>query len=544
VPLKRSRVYTPARLKRSRDNLREVLERRGYRDAGVEILHVDENDRSGNVDVSLKVTEGSKFMVGSVKIQVQTPPGIRDGEFSGWETQTNAVYSVEWAQDFRQAVQRSWFHRAFPDTTADLTVTTNSVITSTTRVDVVAHVATGPKVFLSDVKFEGARKSNPHMLEHRIRLKSDEPLDRIAVERGRVRLTRLGIFDSVGVRYDLVSTNRREVVYLVDEGKRFDVSVLAGWGSYELLRGGLEFEAFNLWGRAHHASLRLTQSFKASSADFLYGMPELLGEDLDVFLTAHGLVREEVSFRREEYGGGAGIRKRLRGISTDVSLRYEYKVLNAANADPDISVEGLPTANVGGVIAELQHDRRDNPLYPRRGYKVFSRFEIGAEPLGGNANYERFETASALHVPLYDGAWLNLGANHGVVLSAGAREEDLPFNRRFFPGGENSIRGYQEGEASPRDDKGKVVGAESFVLGNVEFEQALTKSFSLVLFVDALGFAKEIKDYPASTGLVSAGGGLRWKTIVGPVRLEYGHNLNPREGDPSGTVHFSLGFPF
>jgi outer membrane protein assembly factor BamA len=348
----------------------------------------------------------------------------------------------------------------------------------------------------------------------------------------------------VGVRYDVVSTNRRDVVYRSDEGKRFDVSALVGWGSYEMLRGGVEFEAFNVLGRAHHARLRLTQSFKSSSVDFIYGMPELLGEDLDVFFTGEGLLREEVSFRREEYGGGFGVRKRLREISTDISLRYQYEVLHAADADPDISEQGLPSADVGSVIGELQHDRRDNPLYPRKGYKVFSRFEIGAEPLGGDANYQRFEVASAWHVPLYDGAWLNLGLSHGVVLSSGAREEDLPFNRRFFPGGESSIRGYQEGEASPLDEQGEEVGAESFVLGNVEFEQALTRAFSFVAFVDALGFARDVENYPASTGLVSVGGGIRWKTIVGPVRLEYGHNLNPREGDPSGTVHFSLGFPF
>jgi outer membrane protein insertion porin family len=544
LPLKRSRVYTPANLKSGRNNLQEVLERRGYRDVRVEILDVNENHRTGRVDVRLKVTEGSKFMVSAVKTEIQMPPEVRDTNVFGSQAATNAVYSLAWVQDFRQAVQRFWFRQGFPDTTVDFTVTTNSIITSTTRLDVVASVVTGPKVLLNDLKFEGVEKSNLGVLESRVRLQSEKPLNRIAVEAGRVRLTRLGIFDSVAVRYDVVSTNRRDVVYLVDEGKRLDVSVLLGWGSYEMLRGGLEFEAFNVLGRAHHARLRLIQSFKASSADFIYSMPELLGEDFDVFLTANGLLREEVSFRREEYGGGAGIRRQFRGISTDVNLRYEYKVLNAADADPDISVQGLPSANVGSVIGELQHDRRDNPLYPRRGYKVFSRFEIGAEPLGGDANYERFEVATAWHVPLYDGGWLNLGLSHGVVLSAGAREEDLPFNRRFFPGGENSIRGYQEGEASPRDDEGEFVGAESFVLGNLEFEQALTRSFSFVAFVDILGFARELSNYPASTGLVSAGGGIRWKTIIGPVRLEYGHNLNPREDDPSGTVHFSLGFPF
>jgi outer membrane protein insertion porin family len=130
------------------------------------------------------------------------------------------------------------------------------------------------------------------------------------------------------------------------------------------------------------------------------------------------------------------------------------------------------------------------------------------------------------------------------VLTLGARAEDLPFDRRFFPGGENSIRGYQEGEASPRDFNGQLIGAETYILGNVEFEQALTRAFSLVLFSDSIGFARDLSDYPANETLYSAGGGLRWKTIVGPIRLEYGHNLNPRPGDPSGTIHFSMGFPF
>ena len=543
VPLKRSRIYTPGSLKRSRSNLQDVLERRGYRDARVEVLDLNENHQTGDVDLTVKVSEGHNFIVGSVKAAAPRP-GTDGDEALESRMNTNAVYSSAWVQNFRQSIQRLWYRRGFPDAAVELTVSTNSVITSTTRVDVVASVIPGPKVFLNDVKFEGVEKSNPAVLEKRVKLEPDKPLDRMRVEAGRVRLTRLGVFDSVGVRYDVVSTNRRDVVYFVDEGKRLDISVLAGWGSYEMLRGGLELEAFNVLGRAHHARLRLTQSFKASSADFIYGMPELLGEDLDVFFTAEGLLREEVSFRREEYGGGFGVRKRLRGISTDISLRYQYEVLHAADADQDISQQGLPSANVGSVIGELQHDRRDNPLYPRKGYKVFSRFEIGAEPLGGDANYQRFETASALHIPLYDGAWLNLGLSHGVVLSPGASEEDLPFNRRFFPGGENSIRGYQEGEASPRDDEGEEVGAESFVLGNVEFEQALTRSFTFVAFVDALGFARDVENYPATTGLVSVGGGIRWKTIVGPVRLEYGHNLNPREGDPSGTLHFSLGFPF
>jgi outer membrane protein insertion porin family len=539
VPLQGQRIYTPEKLKGSLRDLQETLQRKGFRDAAVDAASVSQDPRKGRVDVTIRIVEGSRYFIRSITKDVATPTNVVTSTVA-----TNAIYSAAWVQDFKQSLQQSYYQQGFPDAAANIRTTNETIMGDMTELEVVARVSRGPAVTLNDVRFEGARKSNEDFLAGRINLREGEPLDRLKVERARVRLSRLGVFDSVGVRYDLASTNSRDVVYLLDEGKQFDVSLLAGWGSYELLRGGVQTEAFNLFGRAHHARLRLAQSFKASSVNFVYTMPELLGENLNVFLTAHALRREEVSFIREEYGGGAGLQKRLSGISSDASLRYEYEVLNAAEADVEVPLEGVRSANVGAVIGELQHDRRDNPLYPRKGYKVFSRFEIGADYFGGDANYQRFETASALHIPLHEGGWLHLGVSHGVVLSAGARAEDLPFNRRFFPGGESSIRGYQEGEASPRDAEGKFVGAETFVLGNLEIEQALTRAFSFIAFVDGLGFARNVSDYPASTGLVSVGGGLRWKTIVGPIRIEYGHNINPREDDPSGTIHFSLGFPF
>ena len=50
--------------------------------------------------------------------------------------------------------------------------------------------------------------------------------------------------------------------------------------------------------------------------------------------------------------------------------------------------------------------------------------------------------------------------------------------------------------------------------------------------------------YPIDEYLYTAGLGVRYQTLIGPVRLEYGRNLNPRPNDPSGTLHLSLGFPF
>jgi outer membrane translocation and assembly module TamA len=78
----------------------------------------------------------------------------------------------------------------------------------------------------------------------------------------------------------------------------------------------------------------------------------------------------------------------------------------------------------------------------------------------------------------------------------------------------------------------------------VEFEQALARKWSAVLFVDGVGTATQLRYYPLDATLYAAGAGLRFQTLIGPIRGEYGRNLKPRADDPSGTWLLSIGFPF
>jgi outer membrane translocation and assembly module TamA len=88
------------------------------------------------------------------------------------------------------------------------------------------------------------------------------------------------------------------------------------------------------------------------------------------------------------------------------------------------------------------------------------------------------------------------------------------------------------------------IGAKAYLLGNLELEQAITPNWSVVAFGDAIGIAAALREYPFDEILYAAGLGIRYQTLIGPVRLEYGRNINPRPGDPSGTLHFSIGYPF
>jgi outer membrane protein insertion porin family len=541
---RRSRIYTPERLRRGISSLLDLLDQHGYQDAKAEASQVIADERTGAVRVRITVQQGRQYLVRSVQEEF-----LYEGATQ--PAQARTVYpdrplSRLWQQDFILNLKTNQYHHGYPDATVAISTLASKPEDSRVQVDLLASVKSGPRVWIGAVDFKGEVKTSRGLLARRVRVKRGELLDRIQVEEGRARLAKLGIFDTVDLSYRPENEHLRDVLYEVKEGKTRSLSLLFGWGSYELLRGGVELDEKNIWGLAHTARLRAIQSFKATSGDFTYTIPELVGRDIDLFFNGTGLRREEPTFTRLEYGGGAGLHKYFQPAATDVSARYSYQILSALdfNSVQGVSSAGLTNPAVGSIILDLKHDRLDNPLYPRRGYKVFTTVETGTQYLGGDANYERVEVLPSWHHPLGGGRYLSLAVSHGVNVSFGSPANNLPFNKRFFPGGDNSIRGYQESQASPRNAQGQIVGAETYVLGTVQVEQALTPKWSVIVFSDSLGFAESIAHYPFDTGLFSVGGGIWWRTLIGPVRLEYGYNLNPRPGDPVGTLLFSLGFPF
>lgn len=543
VPLKVNRAYSPERLKRSVANLSEVMDRMGYQDAKVEVGKLDQDNHTGDVSVRIDVTQGAKFIVRSVRQEVF----FHDTNEPPTDVRTNRLhhtFSTWWQQDYTQSLKTNYYSLGYPGTTVALKIERREPAGTNVLLDLLARIETGPRVRLGDVTFRGEKHTRESMLASRVPLQTGQWLNRLDAEQGQYRLARLGVFDTVELNYETVSSNLWDVRYDLKEGKRLEISPLFGFGSYDLLRAGVEVDRYNLWGLAHSDQLKLVQSFKSSSVDYAYTIPQVFGKDVDVFATANYLRRQEISFLRVEYGGGLGGRKYLRDIATDLSLRYNYGLLQATDVNTNLATEGALSPTVGEFILDVRHDRRDNPLDPRHGYQLLANVEVASSDFGGNANFQRGELAGSYHITLNDSEWIHLGLRHGLVNTIGVVSNNLPFTRRFFPGGEDSVRGYQEGEAAPRNEKSQVVGAETYTLGNFEFEQGLTPKWSIVGFVDAVEFAEHIQNYPGNQDLISVGGGIRWHTIIGPVRVEYGHNLNPRKDDPQGTLQFSLGFPF
>jgi len=94
--------------------------------------------------------------------------------------------------------------------------------------------------------------------------------------------------------------------------------------------------------------------------------------------------------------------------------------------------------------------------------------------------------------------------------------EQLPSSVRFFAGGAQSVRGYAYQSLGPVDDAGQVIGARHLMTGSVELEHSLNGKWGIALFYDG-GNAIDNLAEKLERG---AGAGLRWKSPVGPVRID------------------------
>jgi outer membrane protein assembly factor BamA len=401
-------------------------------------------------------------------------------------------------------------------------------------------------VRIGQITLAGDRHTRAATIRRRIRLRENDLFDPIQLENARYRIARLGIFDEVTLATAPDDTPVRDITITVKEAPRHQASLLLGWGSYEELRAGLELRSHNLIGIADQTRLQLVQSMKSTSGELNLVLPEHLIRSVSTALRLYGLHRQEVSFDREEYGAAITFRRPFARSRYDASIGYSCEYLLNKNSTTETYTGQDDRALAASIKLSISRDRRDNPLLPRRGWHWHLQSEIASKTLGGDANYQKYRLTASYHTTWRRIRWLHAGLDLGHIAPiAGVTSAALPLNKLHFPGGQNSIRGYPEGKAAPyAPDGASYLGANTYALLNLELEQALTENWTALLFYDLLADKANLSAAPRYERLHSLGLGLRYRTLLGPLRIEYGRNLNPRPRDPKGTLHLSIGFPF
>jgi outer membrane protein insertion porin family len=221
----------------------------------------------------------------------------------------------------------------------------------------------------------------------------------------------------------------------------------------------------------------------------------------------------------------------------------EVKISNLADdASPELSKE-IGSNLISSLTLDMAYDTRDNVYVPTRGFIINGSIQDAGGIFFGDKNFIKGTGTLAYYHSFFDKIVIELKARGGIASSYG-RTDEVPIYERFFAGGANTIRGYKERRVGPRDPgASQPIGGDAIGLFNAEATFPIyEKIIKGAVFYDLGNVWANTKDFLIGGGYKSGTGvGLRIKTPIGPVKLDYGIPLAKNYDDSkNGEFYFSM----
>jgi outer membrane protein insertion porin family len=470
------------------------------------------------------------------------------------------VFSYDGIKEDMANIQGIYFDRGYIFAKVQETV---SIDSQTGRVDVSYSIVENEIGFVNKIKIRGNIKTKDIVIRRELRIYPGERFDGEKLRRSKQRLENLGFFEEVS--YDTEDTdipNRKDLIVDVKEAKTGTFSFGGGYSTVDEFIGFVEIEQRNFdWKNFPYFTgdgqdLKLRASFGTLSDSYILSFTEPWFLDYPVSF-GFDLYRErheresDVGYGYDEKRTGGDLRlgkeltEYLRG---DLTYRYDTIEISGVREDATQDLKKEEGKNsISSMEFSLTQDKRDNRFLPTTGYLLTGSVQVAGGPFSGDKDFLKFFGRGSKYFPLWLNSVLELRLRLGIADAYGD-SEDVPIYERFFAGGAYTIRGYEERKIGPYDRITKdPLGGNSLLIGNIEYTYPLFDFLRTAVFFDSGNVWEKTSDLGSGGFKSSFGFGLRLKTPLGPISLDYGIPLNKEPGEDkksNGRFHFSVGYGF
>lgn len=446
----------------------------------------------------------------------------------------------------------------------------------------------GPQILIGHVLIRGNVRTKISTIDRAVGLKAGMPLTMSELVSAQLRLSELGLFRKVQVApLDAGELNRRDVLVTVEEAPVNTIGYGGGLEGTQVLRpnpqtgipeqvieisprGFFEVGRRNLWGKDRSVDLFVRGAVRstdqvtttgsstavASSTGFheyrvlaTYREPRFMELPVDVVVSGalDQAIRSTFDFSRQQmYVEGS----HRFGRKLSVAGRYALgrtRLFNETIAPADqLVVDRLfPRVRLSTVSASAIFSTRDDAFDPTRGVLLSLDTTLAPRALGSEVGFIRGSWQSFVYkrVPWLPSTVFAGGARLGLAfgfplstVDANGQpiviDQELPASERFFAGGDTSVRGFaldQLGSSSVIDQNGVSNGGNGLVIFNAELRFPLWRARSLggAVFIDTGNVFAKVSEIDLADLRSGTGFGLRWKSPVGPLRLDFAWKLHP-----------------
>ena len=532
---------------------------KGFLDARVK-SKVDYADDGDEMYVTIVVDEGKEYLVGEMSIagELAFP---EDEVFFRTKVRAGDPFDLGKIREDVENVRTLYYDKGYMNADIDLSQKYNS---STDRMDLVYQITAHDVVYVGMVNVIGNLSTKDKVIRREMRLYPGEKYDGEKLKKSKERIYNLGYFEDV--YFDTAPTSREDVMDLnvsVKETKTGEFSLGGGYSSVDAFIGFVQlrqrnFDIMNFptfTGSGQDLTLRAelgsnrTNYLVSWTDPWIFDYPYLFG--FDVYRTEQQR-SEDTGYGYDETrtGGSLRVGKELTD-ELDTGLVYNLEEVKISDID-DEATEALRREEGSNFISRVtwnvKYDVRDNKFSPTKGFIAGTALENAGGFIGGDKDFYKFFGYLNYYHSVIKNVVLELKGSGGIVQNYG-KSDEVPIYERFFAGGARTIRGYEERGVGPRDrGTNTALGGEAILIGNAEVTFPVFKNLVKGAVFFDIGNVweeaqlKNLTDAKDDSGFKSGAGiGVRVKTPIGPVKLDWGYPLTDNyEDKKEGQFYFSV----
>jgi outer membrane protein insertion porin family len=562
---------------------------RGFPDAKVTAFDATLNKTQDAIRISITVNEGQPQRVDRVALEGfdVVPPREMRILRRQLPLQPGAIADRAQITATQTMATRALQDRGYPLAL----VSTEETREADKRVSLTLRASPGAMARYGTVTVAGNMSVGDDVITRTLAVKPGNRFSLATIQLSQRRLYDLGLFQLATVKPETeqVVDGVVPVNVTVAEAKHRQIRLGAGYGSEEKVRGEAQWKHVNFLGGARTFNVESKWSSLDRGVRTSFTQPYLFSPKVSLTFSGQGWFSDEPAFQLNTSGGRSTITYELtqknavtgRGGNSTVSVsfigeREDYTVTEAALNDlsfrPQLIAMGLDPRSgdphhglLGAIAFDYRRTTTTNVLDARSGYTLSAHTERAGGWIPGDFEYQEFTLEARHYLTIGRLGVLASRARIGTIDGAGADELctnpdpsptatpcPVPFFKRYFLGGSNSLRGWGRFEVSELSGTGLPIGGHSMLEMSTEVRAPLFGKITGVLFVDAGSVELRAWDIAFRDMRYDVGPGIRYITPIGPIRVDFGYQLNPIEGllvdgTPEARrwrVHFSLGQAF
>jgi outer membrane protein insertion porin family len=498
-----------------------------------EITH----DREGII-VKIPISEGKQFRVGGVAIAGDELATPRTALLTKLQIKKKDFYD-------RDAIMKDidYLTQVSNDegyANADVAPRTEPQ-EKTQTVDVTYVVTKRKPVYFNRINITGNTKTRDKVIRRELFVVEGDLYSRTNLKNSYMALNKLRYFEEIDFQAEKgPDETLTDVNIHVKEKPTGMFSIGAGYSALDHVILSAQVTQQNLFGRGQTLSLKASLGSSSTLYDVSFVEPWLFDMPLWSKSDLWNLSREYDSYNLDSKGFGTTMGypfwKYVTGyVGYRLSINNVRDILDTASY---YIKQQAGQTTTSGVTLTVTRDTTDDVMFPSTGSKNSASVEYTGGPLQGDVSFTRYGLTSAWFLPLPLDTVFGVRGRIGYMLAREGKE--VPVYERYTLGGINSLRGLRE--VGPKDPAtGDVIGGLTMLNFNFEYVFPLIKNAGMkgLVFFDT-GNTWE-SGYNLGDMRKTAGVGIRWYSPIGPLRLEWGYVLDPKENESPSRWEFTIG---